>query len=119
MRDLVATRTARMRQRKLMALQRKISQRRLRSRVESDLEILIDGWDRDSGLLEGRFFGQAPEVDGKVIVPEGSALPGQMRWARITDAGDYDLYARLLETQPTDASRRRAPSAIAAQEARA
>lgn len=47
-------------------------------------------------LLEGRFYGQAPEVDGKVILANGEAEIGEIRRALVINASDYDLVADLL-----------------------
>src|SRR5690606_17897796 len=64
--DVVPAKTARARHRKLMSLQRPISRRSLRRRVGAEIEVLVDGpSDEHELLLEGRFWGQAPDVDGK------------------------------------------------------
>jgi ribosomal protein S12 methylthiotransferase len=81
-----------------MGTQRAISRRRLRARIGTELEVLVDGPSEESDfLLEGRFFGQAPEVDGKVYLANGTAQPGQLRRALVTGAADYDLTADLLD----------------------
>jgi ribosomal protein S12 methylthiotransferase len=96
--DLVPARIARARQRKLLALQQKISRRKLRARIGSELEVLVDGVDEESELLlEGRWWGQAPEVDGKVHLANGSAKPGEIRRAFVTAAADHELVADLLD----------------------
>jgi ribosomal protein S12 methylthiotransferase len=110
--DLVQEKTARARHRKLMSLQRPISRRKLRARIGADVEVLVDGVSEESDfLLEGRFWGQAPEVDGKVYLANGEARPGEIRKARVTDAADYDLVADLLAVDgshdvPVDVSER-------------
>jgi len=97
MTDLVPAKTARSRQRKLMQLQRGISRRRAKSRIGTELDVLVDGPSEESEiLLDGRWWGQAPEVDGKVILANGTARPGELRRARVTAAADYDLVADLL-----------------------
>lgn len=93
----VATRVARQRQRKLMALQRKISRRKLKAMVGQEVEVLIEGESQESEwLLAGRHAGQAPEVDGSVVLANGEATVGQFRRALITAHGDYDLVGELL-----------------------
>lgn len=88
---------ARKRQRKLMSVQRAISRDRLRARVGHEVEVLVTGpSDESEFLLEGRFYGQAPEVDGKVILANGEAEIGEIRRALVTNASDYDLVADLL-----------------------
>ena len=41
--------------------------------------------------LEGRWMGQAPEIDGKVYIDRGEAPPGQIVPVLVEQAGDYDL----------------------------
>ena len=86
------------RERALMTLQQQISRQKLEARVGTELEVLVEGISEESELLlEGRFWGQAPEVDGRVILANGEARPGQIRRALVRDAGDYDLVADLLD----------------------
>jgi len=97
MTDLVPTAVARRRHRRLIATQRPISRRKLKERVGTTVEVLVDGPSDESGfLLDGRFWGQAPEVDGKVVLANGQARPGEIRKALVTAAADYDLVADLL-----------------------
>ena len=80
-----------------MRLQRPISRERLKARIGTELDVLVDGIsDESEFLLEGRWWGQAPEVDGKVYLANGAAQPGEVRRALVTDAADYDLVADLL-----------------------
>lgn len=97
MEDLVDGDVARARQRKLMTLQRTIARKRSNALVGRELEVLVDGPSEESDiLLDGRWWGQAPEVDGKIILANGSARPGEIRRAVVTQAADYDLVADLL-----------------------
>jgi ribosomal protein S12 methylthiotransferase len=97
MHDEVPAAVGRKRQRTLMSIQRSISRKKLRARIGHELDVLVTGpSDESEFLLEGRFFGQAPEVDGKVILANGDARPGEIRRALVTDASDYDLLADLL-----------------------
>jgi ribosomal protein S12 methylthiotransferase len=78
----------------LMALQRKISRRKLRALRGQTIEVLVDGpSDESELLLEGRHAGQAPEVDGGVVITDLAAPPGTFVRATVTDSGDYDLVA--------------------------
>ncbi len=59
--------------------------------------MLVDGVSDESDfLLEGRWWGQAPEVDGKIFLANGTAHMGEFRRALVTAAADYDLVADLL-----------------------
>jgi ribosomal protein S12 methylthiotransferase len=92
-------RAARRRQQKLMALQRKISRRKLRGLVGKSFPVLVEGRSLETELLlRGRLESQAPEIDGQVLINDiqgPQPQPGEFRWASITAAGDYDLVARL------------------------
>jgi ribosomal protein S12 methylthiotransferase len=97
--DQVPARVARRRQQKLMALQRRISRRKLQALVGKSFPVLVEGRSPETELLfRGRLESQAPEIDGQVLINdfEGTApQPSEFRWAAITAAGDYDLVARL------------------------
>lgn len=63
------------------------------------LKVLIDGYHEESReLLTGRFYGQCPEIDGRVIINDFrkvSAL-GEFYEVEITDSIGYDLIGRVL-----------------------
>jgi ribosomal protein S12 methylthiotransferase len=95
--DRVATRVKESRRRRVMALQKRLSARRNRSRVGERVEVLVEGTHEDTDLLlRGRTAGQAPEIDGAVIINDGSALPGSFVTCEITESHDYDLVARIV-----------------------
>ncbi|MBZ5563814.1 MAG: 30S ribosomal protein S12 methylthiotransferase RimO [Acidobacteriia bacterium] len=95
----VAASVARRRQRKLLAVQRRISARKLKQKIGQTFPVLVEGPSSETELLfEGRLETQAPEIDGRVLINDfagSDPQPGEFRWATITDAGDYDLVARL------------------------
>ena len=97
--DQVPPPVARRRQKQLMALQRKISRRNLQRMIGKSLPILVEGPSEETDLLyQGRSERQAPGIDGCILINdiEGAPpQPGDFRWATITQAGDYDLVARL------------------------
>ncbi|HKS95100.1 MAG TPA: 30S ribosomal protein S12 methylthiotransferase RimO, partial [Terriglobia bacterium] len=99
--------TARRRQRQLLALQRRISRRKLRARVGQSLPVLVEGRSEETDLLFcGRLESQAPEIDGRVLINDFAGAepqPGEFRWAQITAASDYDLVARLEERNYAEA----------------
>jgi len=64
------------------------------SRVDSVVEVLVDGEDED-GATVGRTCGQAPEVDG-VVSLDASAVPGEILRARIVDSAGYDLFGEVI-----------------------
>ncbi|MEM6954855.1 MAG: 30S ribosomal protein S12 methylthiotransferase RimO [Myxococcota bacterium] len=97
MTDPVAAKVAKARHRALMRTQRPISKERLKARIGTEIDVLVDGVsDESEFLLEGRWWGQAPEVDGKIYLANGEARPGEIRKALVTKAAAYDLMADLL-----------------------
>jgi ribosomal protein S12 methylthiotransferase len=92
----VAPEVATARQQTLMELQRGISRARHEALVGRELDVLVEGVSSESEhLLEGRWFGQAPSIDGVTYLADGHAQPGEMVRARVTQASDYDLAASL------------------------
>jgi ribosomal protein S12 methylthiotransferase len=93
----VPARTKQARRRRLMALQKGIAARKNRARLGQRLEVLVEGPHPDSDwLLKGRLAGQAPEIDGAVIVNDGTAGAGEFVTCEITDAHAYDLVGRIV-----------------------
>jgi ribosomal protein S12 methylthiotransferase len=84
------------RQQKLMEIQRAISRARHEAMVGRELDVLVEGVSSESEyLLEGRWYGQAPGIDGVTYLANGSVPPGSIVRARVTQASDYDLAATL------------------------
>jgi ribosomal protein S12 methylthiotransferase len=99
MNDVIDEATIVERAERLMKIQRPISKTKLKARIGSELEVLVEGVSEESELLlQGRHAGQAPEVDGVVLLTNGTARSGEIRRARVTQAADYDLVAELLES---------------------
>jgi ribosomal protein S12 methylthiotransferase len=87
---------AQARQEKLMEIQRQISRARHEAMVGKTIEVLVEGVSSESEyLLEGRWYGQAPGIDGVTYLADGEAAPGSIVKARVTQAADYDLAASL------------------------
>ena len=85
------------RQKRLLGLQRKISKAHQQALVGRTLDVLVEGVsDETDLLLEGRWQGQAPEIDGKVYVNRGEARPGQIVRVEVEQAGDYDLVGGIV-----------------------
>jgi ribosomal protein S12 methylthiotransferase len=94
----VATDVADARAAELLELQRAISARKLAAMVGRDLEVLVERVSDESDLLlEGRFYGQAPEIDGTIFLadPPADRPLGRFATARVVQAGDHDLVASL------------------------
>ncbi len=84
------------RQQTLMEIQRQISRARGEAMVGREIDVLVEGESSESEhLVEGRWYGQAPGIDGVTYLADGRAPPGALVRARVTQASDYDLAATL------------------------
>jgi ribosomal protein S12 methylthiotransferase len=63
-------------------------------RVGSTVEVLIQGVDEDEGVTVGRWRGQAPEIDGLVLLDRGR--PGEIVSVRLVDSIGYDLEGEVV-----------------------
>jgi ribosomal protein S12 methylthiotransferase len=98
MTGMVEAAVAEARHAELMSIQRPISRERLELRVGTELDVLVEGVsDESEWLLQGRWWGQAPEVDGSVYLANGTARAGEIRRVLVTDAADYDLMADFID----------------------
>jgi ribosomal protein S12 methylthiotransferase len=113
--ELVEPKVAEARRDELMRVQRPISRDRLALRIGTELDVLVEGVSDESDLLlQGRWWGQAPEVDGSVYLANGTAKAGEIRRVLVTDAADYDLMADFIDgasgrDAPPDAKDPRTP----------
>jgi ribosomal protein S12 methylthiotransferase len=93
----IAPRVKEARRRRLLALQKKLVRERNRQRVGQRVEVLVEGTHEDTDLLlVGRTAAQAPEIDGRVILNDGTAERGEFVTAEITESHDYDFVARIV-----------------------
>ncbi len=94
----VPEKVANARYRKLMLLQRRISQKKSRALVGKELEVLVEGTSDEHEFVQmGRHAGQAPDIDGQVYLSGGEARPGEIRRVVVSQASDYDLVGELID----------------------
>ena len=101
MEDLPTRKTAERRRAKLMELQQQVSRARNEAKIGRTFDALITGvCDETEHLLEGRIAGQAPEIDGRLLINDGiDLLPKDLpAFARveITDAHPYDVVGGVV-----------------------
>lgn len=103
--DSVRPSTKQKRLDELMEVQREISLAYNRSRVGTEVSVLVDSWFPEQSMLVCRSEFESPEVDGEILVkydPEifGDVCPqtlvGHFIEVRITAADDYDLTADFV-----------------------
>ena len=79
----------------LMLAQQKIAFAGNNERVSSNLTCLVDSVDSE-GLATGRYYGQAPDIDGICIIKDCSAKPGQFISTKVIGTQDYDLLVKQI-----------------------
>ena len=98
----VPARVMRARRARLMEAQAEVSLTGNRRMVGREVEVVVEN-EAPGGQarLRGRWAGQAPEIDGMVLL-RGVAEPGEFVRARVEKAYTYDLHARVLDTIESD-----------------
>lgn len=82
---------------KLYDVQREIARELNQEFLGRVIEVLVEGQHEETDLLlQGRHAGQAPDIDGKVIINDGMAKAGDIVRVEITDVLDYDLVGRIV-----------------------
>jgi ribosomal protein S12 methylthiotransferase len=96
--DPVPTRTKNSRKRKIMEAQQKICRVNNRALEGRELQVLIEGRHEETDLVfKGRHWGQAPEVDGQVLIVGGEVVVNTIQTVRITKGHAYDLVGEVVE----------------------
>jgi ribosomal protein S12 methylthiotransferase len=98
--DPVPERVKKRRQRQLMEVAQQVSLIRNRTMVGREIDVLVESAaahrrEVEAGLVVGRSYRDAPEVDGLVLL-EGEFAPGDFVRAKVTQALPYDLVAAPL-----------------------
>lgn len=81
----------------VMEIQQNISREKHRDFVGKTLDVIVEGFSEETDLLlQGRFWGQAPDIDGVVLINDGQAQVGDMVKVHITDSMEYDLIGEIV-----------------------
>ena len=92
--DNVPEETKQQRVDELMAIQQEISLENNQSKIGKTLKTIIDR--EDSEFYIGRTQYDSPEVDNEVLIKKDKKLKvGEFYQLKITDAGEFDLYATI------------------------
>lgn len=80
------------RRKDLMKVQQKVSKKLLKRHVGNTIPVLVEGISEESEhLWKGRHQGQAPDIDGHVLLRSGELQLGKILNVRIESAMEYDL----------------------------
>lgn len=82
---------------KLMNLQREISENKNKKLLNKNIDIMIDGISSESEyLLEGRSQYQAYDIDGKILINDGTGNAGEIVKVQIEQNFDYDFIGQII-----------------------
>ncbi len=82
----------------IMDMQTTIASEKNEEKIDTVIEVLIEGWDDYIKCYFGRTTGDAPEVDGKIFFMSTRPLViGEFVKVRINDCIEYDLLGELEE----------------------
>jgi ribosomal protein S12 methylthiotransferase len=84
---------------RFMQVQQQISTARLQRKIGQTMTVLVDELDEEHPVAVARSYADAPEIDGNVFVEDidrSQIKAGQLLTVEITDADEYDLFARLI-----------------------
>ena len=80
---------------RFMAVQEKISRKRLKRKIGKTLKVLVDAVDNKGAVA--RSAADAPEIDGVVNITDGKKLkPGDWATVKIERADAHDLWGRII-----------------------
>ncbi|ALD03319.1 30S ribosomal protein S12 methylthiotransferase RimO [Acinetobacter albensis] len=84
---------------RFMQVQQEISAAKLQKRIGQTMTVLVDGLEDEFPVAIARSYADAPEIDGNVFVEDidkNQIKSGDLLEVEITDADEYDLYAKLI-----------------------
>jgi ribosomal protein S12 methylthiotransferase len=85
------------RQKEIYAIQKELVIENNQKYLGKTIKVLVEGLHEETELLlKGRHQGQAPDIDGKVIINEGTAKKGDIVDVEITDFFEYDLVGKIV-----------------------
>ncbi|HJV38491.1 MAG TPA: TRAM domain-containing protein, partial [Geothrix sp.] len=96
--DPVPKRTKEARKRRILELQQKIARERNQEKVGQVIDVLVEGAHEETDLIvKGRHQGQAPDIDGNVLLVDGTPKMNTIQKVRIVKAHAYDLIGEVEE----------------------
>lgn len=82
---------------RFMARAQEISEAKLAAKVGQRLQVIVDEVDEDAATC--RTMADAPEIDGNLFIDDGfeGLAPGDIVTVEVDEAGEYDLWGRVLD----------------------
>ena len=97
--DMVPEAVKQDRYERFMLVAQEISAQKLKAKIGTRMTVLVDELDPEYPVAVARSYADAPEIDGNVFVEDidkSQIQPGQMLYVEVTDADEYDLFAKLI-----------------------
>ncbi|MFW2076999.1 30S ribosomal protein S12 methylthiotransferase RimO [Acinetobacter sp. ULE_I010] len=85
---------------RFMEVQQAISAAKLQKRIGQVMTVLVDDFEEEFPVAVARSYADAPEIDGNVFVEDidkSLIKQGDLLEVEITDADEYDLFAKLIK----------------------
>ncbi|MEO0701001.1 MAG: 30S ribosomal protein S12 methylthiotransferase RimO [Pseudomonadota bacterium] len=94
--DHVATEVKQERWERFMEKAQTISEAKLAAKVDTQLEVIVDAVDAEAATC--RTKADAPEIDGNLFIDDGfeGLTPGDLVTVEVEEAGEYDLWGRMV-----------------------
>ncbi len=80
----------------IMLAQQKIALKKHKNLVGNTISVMVDEKSNKNGAWLGRTYGDAPDVDSKVIIRENHLKPGDIKNMIITGTAGYDLVGTVI-----------------------
>lgn len=93
----------------LMVAQQKIVLKKQKAFVGSTMEVLVDGVNSKKKIAQARHAGQAPDIDGTVLLEKCDATPGEFLTVEVRDFNYYDLIAKPIAAAKAPPVRAKSP----------
>lgn len=92
--------TKKSRYNKIMSLQQKIVNKKLKNKIGDKIEVLVEGKSLDDNFYIGRTKNDVPEIDGLVYIKDnGDILLNEIILCEVIDIDGYDLIAVSLNSR--------------------
>jgi len=84
---------------RLLGLQQKISAEKNLRLMGKTIRVILDEYDKTTGIGRGRTYADSPEIDNEVIIEHSDSIlhPGTFYSVLISDTAEYELFGKIVE----------------------
>ena len=95
----IAAEVATRRKEEIMLAQQKIVLKKNKALVGSTIQVLVDEVNPKKKTAMARHAGQAPNIDGQVVISKFSGAPGEVLTVKVEDYNYYDLMGKVEKVE--------------------